>query len=266
MLSKQSKEELQKKLLKKLGISPEALRKRIERKASKLSISVDSAYLIFAKEYGLSINRYLKTLTPEERKEIREASGIHNEISSFRETKKERIRKIRKIFHYGKLNLTPEPPLITPQLLQNAEEMSEIYPVLYIFENSLREFILRVLEKKYGPDWWENKVNKEVQEKVKVRIQQEKLNPWHGSRGVHPIFYTDFSDLAKILNHNASDFNPFFKGITGKLHWLTQKLEELKMSRNNIAHTCPLSKKDRERFLLYFDDWNNLINRIIKEI
>ena len=260
MLPKRLKEELRKKLLKKLEISRDALRKRAEKKASDFGISIDVAYLIIAWEQGLSINRYSKALTPEEKEELRDALQIF-----YRETKKERIRKIEKIFHYKKLNLRPKPPLITLQLLQNAQKMGEIYPLLYIFENSLREFISRVLERKYGPNWWESKVKEEIQEKVKERIEREKLNPWHGSRGVHPIFYTDFSDLPKILNHNANDFNPFFKGISGKIHWLIRRLEELEMSRNNIAHTCPLAKKDRERFFLYFHDWYNLIDSI-KEI
>jgi len=265
MLSKKLKEELKSKLLKKLKISSEALRKRVERKASKFNVSLDSAYLIFAKEHGLIINKYLKNLTPAEREEIRDVLGIRKEIIVPPRIEKQRIQKIKEIFKYEKLSLGPRPPLITLPLMRKAEEMGGIYPVLYIFENSLRNFISLVLEKKYGKRWWKSKVSKKVRENVNKRIQTEKLNPWCTARGVHPIFYTDFSDLAKILNQNAGDFNKFFKGVSGGLNWLIQRLEELKMLRNNIAHTSPLSKKDQERFFLYFDDWYKQLNIIIKK-
>ncbi|MFX0066233.1 MAG: hypothetical protein ACFFC7_29065 [Candidatus Hermodarchaeota archaeon] len=92
------------------------------------------------------------------------------------------------------------------------------------------------------------------------------MNRWHAARGEHEIHYTDFSDLSTIIKNCAGDFNHYFKGLKGKTLWLTQKLDELALSRNNIAHACPLERRDRERFLLYFTDWYEQLDNLNKPL
>jgi hypothetical protein len=49
---------------------------------------------------------------------------------------------------------------------RDAEKMSEVYKNLYLFENSVRHVILSVMGLKYGSNWWETKVSKEIKDKV----------------------------------------------------------------------------------------------------
>ena len=94
--------------------------------------------------------------------------------------------------------------------------MTDIYATLYVFENSVREVISRVMTKKYGEDWW-NQLNAKraikMRQDAKGRMSQEANNAWHGKRGSHPIHYTDITNLIDIFDEYWSDFKPYLPGF-----------------------------------------------------
>lgn len=247
---------LLKKLSTKTGKREKYLRERISNLASKRGVSSEAYFVYWLNKERISAAVYQRRLSSAIRDEIREL--LKDERVSTRKTtptRKQKIQKAEKVFQIHELKIKPKPSLITQDLLKKAHQSASLYPALFIFENSVRIFIQKTLAKNYGKKWWDNKVNRSIRDNVKIRIQNEKMNAWHGSRGAHEIHYTDFVDLAKIIKNNADVFNELFKNIGGRINWLTQKLEELSLSRNNIAHVSPLKSKDRERFLLYFQDW-----------
>jgi hypothetical protein len=138
----------------------------------------------------------------------------------------------------------------------DASRMASVYPKLYVFENSIRSVVSRVLLAKFGKDWWDTCVSTKVQVKVAGRIAKEGDAPWHGKRGSHPIFYSDFGDLNGIISKNWTEFQP----VLLKLPHISHILEELEPSRNVIAHNNPLSTTEISRIDLYFDDWIALLN------
>lgn len=141
--------------------------------------------------------------------------------------------------------------------------MSEnVYPLLYILENSIREVILRVMQNKYGDDWWDTKVPNPIKKEVQDRINHENKNPWHGRRNVKKIYYTDILHLGRIIQNNWQDFKDIFPTIP----WLTQRLEEISHSRNPVAHMNPLSRKDINRIKVYFRDWQDQIKDKLSNI
>ncbi len=147
-------------------------------------------------------------------------------------------------------------PLLPDKVLAEAKEMAEeVYPLLYVFENSVRETVVRVMQGAHGANWWDMKVSKEIREEVQRRKAKEEQNPWHGKRGVHLIYYTDLEDLGRIVQSNWADF----KAILPKPQWLTQRLDEVSHSRNPVAHMNPLSRDDIQRIKVYFRDWGKLI-------
>lgn len=147
-------------------------------------------------------------------------------------------------------------PLLTDKVLEEAKEMAEeVYPLLYVFENSVREMIVRVMQSNHGTNWWDIKVSKEIREEVQRRKAKEDHNPWHGKRAAHPIYYTDLEHLGRIVQNNWADF----KAILPTLQWLTQRVDEISHSRNPVAHMNPLSKDDIQRIKVYFRDWGKLI-------
>lgn len=146
--------------------------------------------------------------------------------------------------------------LLPHKVVSEAKEMAEVvYPLLYVFENSVRGIIIRVMQSAHGSNWWDTKVSKDIQQEVQKRRVKEDQNPWHGKRGVHPIYYTDLEHLGRIVQNNWADF----KAILPTIQWLTQRVDEISHSRNPVAHMNPLSKDDIQRIKVYFRDWEKQI-------
>jgi len=249
-----------KKLAGKLKKPVKYIKEQISKKAAKNNVS-SQAYLVkWLRDEGIGCQTYFNKLNP----------AIQNQISGLAqrniETKKNIIKKVtsQRIFQVKNINVTPQGKLINATMISDANKNANLYPELYLFENSLREFIKIVLSKQYGQNWWDTHVNKDIRNKVAGRMQKEVLNPWHGKRGIHPLNSTDLSDLTNILRSHQSQFTKFFKGVTGGLTWLTQKLDEIYLTRNNIAHSSPLKNQDINRFHTYFHDWYNQIAVIEK--
>ncbi len=252
---------LLKKLSKRLGKTEQYLREQISKRSGHHRVSSEAYFVHWLTTEKIGSANFRRSLSPQIQGEILSlVSKPSNTLptGTNRLSPKSRI----KILQIDSLSILAKPPIMESGSIDDAKANSEIYPVLYLFENSLRTFIERIMSQRYGIKWWKTQVNIEVQDTVKDRMQKEKLNPWHGSRGVTEIFYSDFTDLIKILNKNGSDFAPFFRHLPGGLSWLTQKLKETAVTRNNIAHSAPLKKRDRERFVIYFHDWYAQLDQI----
>lgn len=146
-----------------------------------------------------------------------------------------------------------EIPNLTGSTIADAAQMSKIYPVIYLFENSVREFIREVLDKR-SPQWWDH-VNAGIRKRVEDRKNTEMQNAYHGKTRVHPIQYVDFDDLRNIIQNNAKIFNDFMPD--NNVEYIQQKLREVKDSRNILMHCNPLTETDMTRVRLYFTDWLN---------
>ncbi len=146
-------------------------------------------------------------------------------------------------------------PNLPTSVLTDAERMTKIYPYLYIFENSIRYFIKNTLETKYGDNWWDQKVKTRIRSKVETRQDQEGGNRWHGKRGRHQIFYTDIDDLRQIITSNLEDFRDKLPNVRQPTEWFINRIQEIELSRNIVAHHNPLSENDIKRLKIYFEDW-----------
>jgi len=136
------------------------------------------------------------------------------------------------------------------KLAKEARKMAEVYPRLYVVENSLRHLIVHTLRKKHGDTWWNCRVPTAVKRSVESRKRQEGKNRWHTRRGGHNIFYTDFGDLGSIIINNWEDFKEIFPSQ----RWIQTRIDEIELSRNIIAHNNPLPKREIKRLELYFED------------
>lgn len=231
---------------------------RIYARASALAIQAqtrteDGIYLLAAKS-GINLNRYL----PREKVEhIRHLLFQLNQPagpSQLPTTGKKIVVKSVSMT-VGK-TFTIRDPLLGEKVMAEAREMAEqVYPLLYVFENSVREMIIRVMQGAHSANWWDTKVPQPIREEVHKRKAKEDQNPWHGKRGAHPIYYTDLEHLARIVQNNWTDFNT----ILPTPQWLTQRVNEIGHSRNPVAHMNPLSKDDVDRIKVYFRDWTKLI-------
>lgn len=253
---------LLKKLANKIGKSEKYVREQVSKKATRHRVSSEAYFVHLLLSENIGASQFRRSLSPQIQGEILSLGGESSNI--FQAHPVPKVNK--KAVMASQAVLIPKLPLLTIGNIKDASENGEIYPNLFLFENSMRTFIEKVMVQRYGSEWWKTRVNSEVQTGVKNRMRKEKLNPWHGSREASEIFYSDFTDLVKILNKNTSDFSPFFRQLPGGLSWLTQRLAELALSRHNIAHSAPLKKRDRNRFRMYFQDWYSQLDQLISQI
>ena len=255
--------ELLRKLAGKLRKQEEYIREQISKRAANHIVSPEAYFVHWLMNEKIGAEKYRRPLSQEIKQEIRD---LRKEAEPAKKNTLRVSRKGTTCLQVKELTIGPKDPFLPRSLIRAAHGNAEVYPALFLFENSLRNFIEVQLSSKYRSNWWEKRVRKETRNKVEGRIRKEEMNKWHGGRGaIHPIFYTDFSDLSNILKANVNIFGPLFKETTGGLNWLTQKLDELYLSRNNIAHSAPLKGEDRKRLLLYFRDWYRQLDTLSEQ-
>ncbi len=226
----------------KIKISIAAVKNEIsEIRRDNPGVSLNAAACEFAKRRGVNLMRYLGDTDRTTLSYIRE-SPQHTIAKE-----ENKIRSIK-----VKQNIPTDVPYLTSADISNAEKMSVTYIILYCFENSVRRFIIEQLEKAYGPNWWEDKIQDKIKKEADINRNQEKDKRWHATRGAHPIYYLTMNSLRKII----TDQWPLLKKVIREDQtWITSRLNEITDSRNIIAHHNPLPKREVERIILYFDDW-----------
>ncbi|MEE9167746.1 MAG: Swt1 family HEPN domain-containing protein [Candidatus Neomarinimicrobiota bacterium] len=217
-------------------------------------MSTEEATYVIAHQEGLDLTKFLEPLMVRRvRSLIPRNSSLAVRARSVQKSKRSSIRTPVRIRLEGAL---PEvDAFMSSSVARDAKEMAKIYPIYYVLENSLRIVVRRIMDRKHGKEWWENRVSKRLRRKVSDRIEKEERKPWHGKRGQHKIFYSDFGDLRAIIERNWEDFKSLFPSRS----WITQKLDELQHPRNILAHHNPVNKTDLKRIELYFHDWVELL-------
>jgi hypothetical protein len=134
---------------------------------------------------------------------------------------------------------------------QSAMRALPAFLAFFCLENAVRELVRERLFQLHGTGWWETKVSSQLRQKVESRREKEGENRWHTRRGAHEVNYTDFGDLALILQQNWADFADLFPDQ----NWITARLRELEQSRNVIAHNNVLEDREIDRIRMYLADW-----------
>jgi hypothetical protein len=145
-------------------------------------------------------------------------------------------------------------PFLTTEDISNAQLMAQIYLLIHCFENSVRRFIIEILNSNYGENWWDSIKNTSLEKKVQDRSGKEIAQKWISQRGENnsPLFYLDWSDLLKIIRKEETLFLPKI----ADLKFVELRFEELERVRNIIAHNGFIpDQNDIDRLVLYFQDW-----------
>jgi hypothetical protein len=239
-------------LLKKLGVSKQRLSQLVAQvKRLYGPMTTEEGTYVLAHQRGLDLTKYLETATVDRiRAMLPKDGGPTSTAAPKSRSRQAATRPVR---------IAPSLEVVDAGLpgsvAKDAATMAGVYPKMYVFENSLRNVISRVLAAKHGRGWWAKCAPDGVKKKVAERKAKEADKPWHGKRGSHEIYYSDFGDLRHLITKNWDEF----KDIFPTQQWITQKLEELEPPRNVIAHNNPLSAKEQTRINLYSDDWIALL-------
>jgi len=247
-------------LLKNLKTSESALDKRVRRLAHGTGLAPDEALFVLARKEDVKYQTDFRKLDSSQKARVSSAiSEVQTHVASTPIVGSKRVNNSQSIVVKTPIGSINE-PLLSKTILVEAKTMSEgAYTYLYIFENSVRNFINLVMSDEIGNNWWqtENNTNKlkDIASKAESRMEGEKRYSYHGKRGAHPIYYTDFDDLIKIMRAKEKIFAPLFTNLPGKLAGLLTKLEEIQPSRNVSSHHNPLGQGDLTRLNTYLMDW-----------
>jgi hypothetical protein len=137
------------------------------------------------------------------------------------------------------------------ELVARAQKMAVVYVAIAAFENSVREFVSKVLLEQFGADWWLQGVSEKIRTKAEGRRGEEEKIRWHTPRGDEPINYTEFGDLSSIMSQNWTLFEDYVQNQD----WMRLIIATVERSRNVIMHSGDLGLQDVERIATSIKDW-----------
>ena len=141
--------------------------------------------------------------------------------------------------------------LLDDEYISSSKLMATVYTAISAFENTIREFVVKILIENKGENWWEDCVSEKIRNKAETRKEQEDKVRWHTQRGDSLINYTEFGDLASIMNNNIELFSDHIVSI----EWARNIIATVERSRNVIMHSGELSARDIERIGINIRDW-----------
>lgn len=141
--------------------------------------------------------------------------------------------------------------LLDIEQVNAAKLMATVYTAIAAFENSVRQFVVKVLLEHKGENWWEECVSEKIRKTAESRKREEEKIRWHTPRGDSMINYTEFGDLASIMGQNYDHFEVHVISI----EWARQIFQTLERSRNVIMHSGELGRRDIERIGTNIRDW-----------
>lgn len=247
--------ELREHLQRKLDVSDRQMRRLVAAKADALPSTKQQALGVLAYENHMRLRDYL---TNEQIAEVRALTQqLPREAEPPNPTRKQAPKAAREIvvteLRLGKTKVPKN--ALSQKHVEDAERMAEVYPKLYAFENSMREYIDGHLTAVYGDVWWDDPkiVNTAIRRRVDRNRNAETNHRYHSKRNARPIYYTDIGDLPDI----ATSENGWrvFKALLPSDKWLYGRVEVIEASRNVVAHMNLLAKRDIDRIELNFEDW-----------
>ena len=146
---------------------------------------------------------------------------------------------------------------LNEELVLNAQKMAIVYTAIAAFENTVRNFISKILIENKGESWWQDCVSERVRNKAESRRLEELKIRWHTPRGDTIINYTEFGDLLSIIR-NVDNWQ-YFEPHINSVEWAEQIIKTIERSRNVIMHSGELVNQDIERIGMYIRDWLNQV-------
>jgi hypothetical protein len=253
-------------LLQKLGVTPQALSLRVQKKIKQLPMTTAEATYLIAHDVGLRLTDYLKA---DEIANVRHlqtqlnnsgsaaAGSFDRKVVTGRRAKGSHPREIRFANRMKVMSA-----VLAASKLTEAKEMAGLYPILYLLENSMREVVRRVMRARFGDNWWNTELVsgklKNVRQKASDRMATEdSKHSWHQRRGAHPIDYVDLGDVGDIILAKQTTFIPDV--LRCDTDWFKQFMKELEPSRNVLCHMNPLSETNARDLTTKFERWESLV-------
>ncbi len=236
--------EIRRALLQKLGVTRQRLSQLAKARKNELPMSTEHAVYTIAHEHGIDIAKHLsKDETADVRRLLADLGARNAAVVQAQSAgnAKGREGKAKQVL----VSIKGLPDKLSGMAGSHAREakvMAErVYPRLYLFENSLRDLIERVLKAEYGDEWWASAVTRKVRETAAGHKAAEAKDQWHGKRGGRGIDYVFLSQLWDIIKHNWTHFSDLFPNQA----WIEGLItNDMNVSRRVVAHMNPLADDD----------------------
>jgi hypothetical protein len=156
-----------------------------------------------------------------------------------------------------------EDPILSKATHAEMLAMVPVYQILYTLENSIRQFIARVLKAKHGEKGWDKLATTDLKRTYDKHTRSEEVNAWHQRRSKNPIDYLDFVQLPVLVRAAQADFVPMFFKTEA---WFQNFVEEIYQSRCVVCHMNPLTQTNVDYVGVRFNHWENLVKEKIGEV
>jgi Swt1-like HEPN len=246
--------ELRDDLRKKLGVGERQLRRLIAARAAELPSTHEEALFVLAHESNLTLRRYL---TPEQIAGVRALVQGGPPTARTPQVNGERVRRTAikprpTVVTIAGINVEKLPGMTAAHARQAKMMAEKVYPMVYVFENSVRDVVERVLKQEFGSDWWTEAVPGKVQATAKSHKDAEKKDAWHSQRGGRDIDYVFLNDLWAIIKHQWLHFRALFPSQPWAETLITS---DMNVSRRVLAHMTPLDGDDVKNLEAAFRKW-----------
>jgi hypothetical protein len=253
---------LRKALLEKLKVTPQALSQQVQKKRAQLPMTTEEATYIIAHEKGIKIHNYLAAEEMGQvralQAQLRHANGGGDVQRSNGRAKPQPTTRKREVRFANKARAST---MLSASKLAEAQEMGALYPILYVLENSMREVVKRVMNSKFGSDWWDTQLVsgklKSAHQTAAGRMKKESRERWHQRRGDHPIDYVGLDELGDIIAGKQDVF--FVDMLATDVDWFKHFMKELEPSRNVLCHMNPLSETNARDLTTKLERWEALV-------
>lgn len=251
--------QLRKDLLDTLERTPQALSQRVQKLKKTHSITTEDATYVIAQQEGMILDKYLDKQTVDRIRgiiqQISSATSLSQPGFAAGRARAKKITPTERIIIIGK-EFKGNDPILPSKILNEAKQMGGVYPLMYVLENSIREFIDRIMSAKHGSDWWDIQAPPGLRDRVNNRMADDERNAWHQRRGAHQICYLDLKQLPALVRKIHKDVVPEFIPST---EWFTQFIEEVYESRCVLCHMNPLDDNNVQAVKVRFNQWQKLI-------
>lgn len=249
--------ELKKALLNKLDVTPQALSQQAQKIKALVPMTTEQAVCIIAQRNDIKLDKYLdEEMIHLIRGLLQQVTPPSQIITKKVERRTEKQAPRQYVIGIGNQFKFTD-PLLPRSKLNEANEMSNIFPYLYVLENSIREFIDRIMTAKYGANWWDSQAPESLREDVSRKMSGDKRDSWHQRRGDRPIDYLDFKELPRLMNKIEQIVVP---DIISDLDWFRQLVKQVYKSRCVVCHMNPLDKNNVDAVLVWFKQWEKQID------
>ncbi|MFL5897150.1 MAG: hypothetical protein ACJ76D_01595 [Solirubrobacterales bacterium] len=249
-------------LLKKLGSSSQALSQRRNRLKKKVAMPTDIATYVIAQQQGLRLDQYLDLEMIQTvnsflaQVEAKEGAGSAQSDTSRRPSSRAGSATAPSQITFAKFKVPLD--ALSSTHVKEAERMAgSVYPVLYVFENSAREFIDGHLTNDSGKDWLSDSqiASRAIRETVERNRNAEKRNRYHSARNARPIYYMELSHLSTITQSEKGERIFVKSKLFPRKTWFPELVGHFEVSRNVVAHMNPLPKGDVRRLEDRLKEW-----------